>query len=57
MAAAQIAYDKGEYRWTSELLNHVVFAQPDHKAAKNCKPRVWNKWVSWLNQRSGEIFI
>lgn len=39
VAAAQIAYDKGEYRWTSELLNHVVFAQPDHKAAKELQAK------------------
>ena len=32
--AAQSAYDKGEYRWVAELLNHVVFAQADHKAAR-----------------------
>ena len=32
--AAQSSYDKGEYRWVAELLNHVVFAQPDHKAAR-----------------------
>ncbi len=34
MAAAQMAYDAGEYRWTAELLNHLVFAQPDHAAAR-----------------------
>ncbi len=34
VAAAQTAYDKGEYRWVAELLNHVVFAQPEHKAAR-----------------------
>src|SRR5208337_3818439 len=33
IAAAQIAFDKGDYRWTAELLNHVVFAQPGNKNA------------------------
>lgn len=33
MAAAQVSFDKGDYRWTAELLNHVVFAQPDNKNA------------------------
>ena len=31
--AAQVAFDKGDYRWAAELLNHVVFAQPDNKSA------------------------
>ncbi len=26
--AAQDAFDKGDYRWSAELLNHVVFAEP-----------------------------
>ena len=30
MAAARAAFDEGEYRWVAELLNHLVFAQPDH---------------------------
>ena len=34
VAAAQVAFDKGDYRWAAELLNHAVFAQPDHRAAK-----------------------
>ncbi|OZG74118.1 alkyl/aryl-sulfatase [Hahella sp. CCB-MM4] len=28
------AYDKGEYRWAAELLNHLVFADPDNQNAK-----------------------
>ncbi len=35
IAAAQVAFDKGDYRWTAELLNHVVFAKPDNKSAIN----------------------
>ena len=35
MAEAQIAFNAGEYRWTAELLNHLVFAAPDNEAAKN----------------------
>jgi len=33
IAVAQVAFDKGDYRWTAELLNHVVFAHPDNKSA------------------------
>ena len=34
VSAAQAAYDKGDFRWTAELLNHVMFADPDHAAAR-----------------------
>lgn len=32
--SAQAAYDKGEYRWSAELLNHLVFADADNAKAK-----------------------
>lgn len=28
-------YNKGEYRWVAEVLNHVVFADPNNQAARN----------------------
>ncbi|HEY8515828.1 MAG TPA: alkyl sulfatase dimerization domain-containing protein [Candidatus Binatia bacterium] len=28
-------YDKGEYRWVAEVVNHAVFADPNDQAAKN----------------------
>ena len=31
---AQAAFDKGEYRWVAEVVNHVVFADPANAAAK-----------------------
>ncbi len=31
---AQIFFDKGEYRWVAQLLNHLVFANPDNDKAK-----------------------
>lgn len=31
---AEKTYAKGEYRWTAEVLSHVVFANPDNKKAK-----------------------
>ncbi|MBY5921673.1 alkyl/aryl-sulfatase [Ferrimonas balearica] len=34
MAAAQQAVDSGEYRWAAELLNHLVFAEPEHQSAR-----------------------
>jgi len=32
---AQHYYDKGEYRWVAEVVNHVVFADPQNVAAKH----------------------
>ncbi|MCZ6655628.1 MAG: MBL fold metallo-hydrolase [Planctomycetota bacterium] len=32
---AQGYYNKGEFRWVAEVLNHVVFASPEHAAAKS----------------------
>ena len=29
------ALEKGDYRWGAELVNHLVFAQPDNQAARN----------------------
>jgi len=34
LAKATTAYDNGEYRWVAELVNHLIFAQPDNKAAR-----------------------
>ncbi len=28
------AFESGDYRWAAEVLSHVVFAQPDHTAAR-----------------------
>lgn len=43
VSAAQSAYDKGDYRWAAELLNHAVFAQPDHKGAKELLARTYDQ--------------
>jgi alkyl sulfatase BDS1-like metallo-beta-lactamase superfamily hydrolase len=43
VAAAQGAYDRGEYRWSAELLNHAVFAQPDSKPAKELLARTYDQ--------------
>jgi alkyl sulfatase BDS1-like metallo-beta-lactamase superfamily hydrolase len=34
LAKAQDAYEKGDYRWASMLLDHLVFAAPDDEAAR-----------------------
>jgi alkyl sulfatase BDS1-like metallo-beta-lactamase superfamily hydrolase len=43
VAAAQAAFERGEYRWTAELLNHVVFADGDHRAAKELLARTYDQ--------------
>ncbi|WP_439816035.1 alkyl/aryl-sulfatase [Zavarzinia sp. CC-PAN008] len=35
LAKAREAYDAGDYRWVAELVNKVVFAEPDNKAARD----------------------
>lgn len=36
---AGASFEAGDYRWVAEVLNHVVFAQPDHKAARELLAR------------------
>jgi alkyl sulfatase BDS1-like metallo-beta-lactamase superfamily hydrolase len=43
VAAAQNAFDKGDYRWAAELLNHAVFGAPDSKAAKELLARTYDQ--------------
>lgn len=41
--AAQKAFEEGEYRWVAELLNHVVFTNPDNPAAKQLLARAYDQ--------------
>ena len=34
LARARSAYVDGDYRWVAEVVNHVVFADPDNQAAR-----------------------
>ncbi len=34
LSKAQVSFDQGEYRWAAEVLNHLVFADPDNAQAK-----------------------
>jgi len=40
---AQADFDKGEYRWVAELLNHLVFAQPHNSAAKSLLAQTYDQ--------------
>ena len=43
VAAAQAAYERGEFRWAAELLNHLVFAEPGHAAAREWLARCYEQ--------------
>ncbi len=43
VAAAQAAYDKGDYRWATELLNHAVFGDPKNAAAKDLLAKTYEQ--------------
>ena len=43
VAAARTAYERGEFRWTAELLNHAVLAQPDHVGARELLARTYEQ--------------
>jgi alkyl sulfatase BDS1-like metallo-beta-lactamase superfamily hydrolase len=34
VSKARESFHAGDFRWTAEVLNHVVFAQPDHDAGR-----------------------
>jgi alkyl sulfatase BDS1-like metallo-beta-lactamase superfamily hydrolase len=34
LSAARAAFEAGDYRWVAELVNHLVFAEPDNAAAR-----------------------
>ena len=34
LAKARRAYDEGNYRWVAQVVNHLVFADPDNQAAR-----------------------
>ncbi|MGA2781398.1 MAG: alkyl sulfatase dimerization domain-containing protein [Smithella sp.] len=40
---AQKSFDRGEYRWVAEILNHVVFAQPRNKKARELLARTYDQ--------------
>jgi alkyl sulfatase BDS1-like metallo-beta-lactamase superfamily hydrolase len=43
IALAQSAHDKGEYRWAAELLNNVIFAQPDNLPARLLQANIFEQ--------------
>ncbi len=43
VAAARAAFERGDYRWCAELLNQVVFAQPDHAEGRALLARTYDQ--------------
>ena len=35
LALGQSAFEEGDYRWAAELLNHLIFAEPDNQSARD----------------------
>lgn len=40
---ARDSFDQGDYRWTAQLLNHLVFASPDNVKAKTLLARTYDQ--------------
>jgi alkyl sulfatase BDS1-like metallo-beta-lactamase superfamily hydrolase len=40
---AQESFEKGEYRWVAEILNHLVFAEPDNMKARALLARTYDQ--------------
>ena len=43
LKSAEAAYDKGEYRWVAEVVNHLVFADPDNQEARDLLARAYDQ--------------
>ncbi len=43
LSRVQDSFDKGEYRWTAQVLNHLVFAEPDNKRAVAMLARTYDQ--------------
>ena len=40
---ARVDFDKGDYRWVAQLLNHLVFAEPQNEQAKSLLARTYDQ--------------
>ena len=45
---AKESYGKGDYRWVAEVVNHVVFADPNNQAAKDLQADALEQLVDRL---------
>ena len=40
---AELCVEQGDLRWAAEVLSHVLYAQPDHHAAKSLQAQVFDR--------------
>lgn len=40
---SRASFDRGEYRWAATVLNHLVFAEPENRAARELLARVYDQ--------------
>ena len=43
LSRAQDDFDEGDYRWVAEVLNHLVFAEPDNEEAKELLAQTYDQ--------------
>ncbi|MEU5974651.1 alkyl sulfatase dimerization domain-containing protein [Streptomyces sp. NPDC047315] len=43
VAKARASFEAGEHRWVAEVLDHVVFAHPEHTAARELQARTFER--------------
>jgi len=43
VAAAQTAFDQGDYRWATELAKHALAAEPEHAQAREVQARIFEQ--------------
>ena len=55
LSKAKKSYDAGEYRWVAQVVNHLVFADPKNKNARNLLADAYEQlgyqasWAPWRN--------
>ena len=57
MKLGREAFQKGDYRWGAELVNYLVFAQPDNQGAKNLQADILERWDIRRNLAPGAASI
>jgi alkyl sulfatase BDS1-like metallo-beta-lactamase superfamily hydrolase len=61
---ARASFDAGDFRWVAEVVGHVVFAEPDHAAARDLLANTYEQlgygsengtWRSWYLSGTTEL--
>ena len=48
---ARESFERGDYRWVAEVLNHVIFAAPDHAAARDLQAQTFER-LGWAQENA-----